>query len=72
MASIGKEVRKLMIDNNVKTKDLAKKLNISRSTLYKKLQGDLEFTRKEINVIIAEFKLTDNEVIRIFFDQKVS
>lgn len=72
MASIGKEIKKLMIDAGLKTNQLAEELKISRVTLYRKLNGELEFGRKEIQELIKIFDLSNDDAIRIFFTDKVS
>lgn len=70
--TIGNEIKKLMIDKNISTNKLSSMLNIARSTLYRKLNGHLDFSRKEIEIIMNEFKLSDNQVMKIFFTKKVS
>lgn len=56
-----------IILNNKKIPDVAKKLKISKSAFYRKLNGKSEFTRKEINEIIDFLQLDENMIIKIFF-----
>ena len=72
MVSIGKEIKKLMIDAGLKNNQLAEELKISRATLYRKLNGELEFGRKEIQELIKIFNLSNDDTVRIFFTNKVS
>ena len=50
--------------------ELAKKIGISRSAMYRKLNGKSEFTRQEIIDIMAAFGADDPT--EIFFKDKVS
>ena len=48
--------------------DLAEKLCIDKSTLYRRLNREGEtFTVKEANIIVEELKLTKEEATSIFF-----
>ena len=47
-------------------------LEISRSALYRKILGESEFTRKEVLKLKCLLKLSDHEVIKIFFNEEVS
>ena len=47
-------------------------LEISRSALYRKISGESEFTRKEVLKLKCLLKLSDHQVIEIFFNEKVS
>lgn len=48
-------------------KSLAQKIGIDNSTLYRKIIGETEFTRSEIQAIAKELNLTAEEVQEIFF-----
>ena len=50
--------------------DLCAVIGMNRSTFYKKLRGDSEFTRGEIQLIVDALDLSSP--IGIFFAQKVS
>ena len=47
-------------------------LEISRSALYRKILGESEFTRKEVLKLKCLLKLSDHQLIEIFFNEKVS
>ena len=47
-------------------------LEISRSALYRKISGESEFTRKEVLKLKFLLKLSDHQVIEIFFNEEVS
>lgn len=47
-------------------------INICKSSWYKKLRGDSDFTQKEITRIAQVLCLTGEDIIRIFFTMKVS
>ena len=51
---------------------LAEYLGISRSAFYRKLAGDTEFTRKEIEMLIKCLSLDTDTAMAIFFEEKVS
>lgn len=46
---------------------LAKELGISMSAVQRKMTGESEFKRPEINAIINLLSLTDEEAMNIFF-----
>lgn len=54
--------------------DLARFLNIARPTFSAKINETkgAEFTQKEIAKIREKYKLSSDEVVEIFFSQKVS
>lgn len=52
-------------DNN---KTLANKLNITPSALSRKINNLTNFSIEEIKFIRKEYELSDNEIIKIFFD----
>lgn len=48
-------------------KEVAKMLGIDPVSLYRKMKGESDFFRNEIQTIREKFSLTDNDVIKIFF-----
>lgn len=44
-------------------KDLAKEIGCDQSTLYRKMDNDGSFTRKEINAIISYLRIADPKAI---------
>jgi len=61
-------LRSQILLRNKKIPEVAQKLEISKSALYRKLKGQTEFTRKEINEIIDFLQLDEDMTIRIFFN----
>lgn len=58
--------------HNKKMMDVANKLQISKSALYRKLKGNTEFTRSEIETLINYLGLSVETAMEIFFNEKVS
>ena len=52
--------------------EVAKALKISRSALYRKLNGKSDFTRKEMCRIVDYLGIELDRAIEIFFNEKVS
>ncbi|MDY5779226.1 MAG: hypothetical protein SPK04_04615 [Succinivibrionaceae bacterium] len=48
--------------------ELAIVLDINSKTLYNKLNGKADFSRKEIQIIISRYKLQPEIIMKIFFD----
>jgi len=62
-----------VIENGLTIEKLADKINIDRSTLYRKINHNGEtFTIKEANLIAKTLKLTADDVNAIFFNQIVA
>ena len=53
-------------------KELAEGLGISKSGMYRKMHGQSEFTRAEIQKLIEILEIDFNTAIEIFFTEKVS
>ena len=53
--------------NRCTYKQLAEILQISRSSLYRKISGQTEFSCREIAIIRQHLKLSDAALIEIFF-----
>lgn len=53
-------------------KEIALKLNISKSALYRKMYGKSEFTRSEISILISFLEIDVEQAMEIFFTEKVS
>lgn len=58
-----------MVAHGMKTEELADKLGINVLTLYRKLNGESEFTRSEMQNIKSVLKLNKGEMDNIFFAQ---
>lgn len=64
---MNKELKKIRIDYEFSQKDMAEKVfGISKSSYCKKEKGTTKFTVNEIKKAKDFFKLTDNEVVKIF------
>ncbi len=63
-------LRALLALNGKKTRDLEQALGISKSALYRKMNGESDFTRKEIGIIISYLGIKDP--MAIFFKEEVS
>lgn len=61
-------LRGKMVERNISVEELAEKLCVDKSTLYRRLdrEGDT-FTIKEASTIVRELHLTKEEAIAIFF-----
>lgn len=55
-----------------KTSEVAESLNISKSAMYRKLNGNSDFTRKEICQLIICLGIETEKAMDIFFELKVS
>lgn len=51
---------------------LAEVIGISKKTLYRKVDCESSFTQKEISAIVSALNLTNDEIISIFFTDKVA
>lgn len=62
-----------VVEKGMNMSQLATKIGIDRSTLYRKLksQGDT-LTVKEVNLIVRALGLTKDEAVDIFFTNKVA
>ena len=61
------EFRAVMGLREMTVLQLAERLNINPSTLSKKINGHVDFSRDEVASIRRELNLSDSDVIRIFF-----
>lgn len=53
-------------DSGMKLGAIAKRLNISRSTLWKKLRGDIKISLPEANIIATVVGMSDEQKVHIF------
>jgi hypothetical protein len=66
-----------MVMVGIKVPDLLDRLQdrgitMSKSAFYRKLKGSSDFNRKEILAIVEELGIGDQEMLQIFFNEKVS
>ena len=48
--------------------ELANKIGVDASTLYRKFKGGSEFSRNEMQIIRSVLELSDERFLEIFFD----
>ena len=60
-----------ILENNMKLKDLANALNISKAALSKKINNQTGFTQDQILKTISILKIEPEEIHNIFFKEKV-
>lgn len=66
-----------LVINGLKVSELLDRLNrhgvsMSKSAFYRKLNGKSEFDRKEILAIAKELGIDNQDMLAIFFNEKVS
>ena len=66
------ELKAAMAKKNFSIPKLADAIGVSKKTLYMKFDGSSCFTQKEIASIASVLDLTNEEIILIFFDDKVA
>lgn len=73
-----KKLKSIMIEKDYNAEKLLdclyekEKISISKSAFYRKLKGESEFTRIEIIGISEVLGMSDDQIINIFFRNKVS
>ena len=65
-------LKKVIIDSGVPLSVIARKTNISRESLYNKINGKTEFKASEMNSLAIVLKLSDEMKNKIFFAKKVN
>lgn len=72
MVNINKLKGKI-VENGLTVEDLADKIGLNKSTLYRKINNDGEtFSIREANLICSVLGLTGQEATEIFFSQYVA
>lgn len=66
------ELRAAMARFGDKQEDLAKVLGLSSSGISAKINGTIDFRRNEIEMVILRYKLSPDEIRRIFFADNVT
>lgn len=62
-----------MVENRINVEELAKRLKMDRTTLYRKINSNGEtFTIREANLIVKELGLSIEDASAIFFSQHVA
>lgn len=60
----------LIAKKGISKKHIAETMNIDRTTLYSKLNGDVDFKAKEIKMLYEILDMTPRELLLIFFGIK--
>lgn len=62
-----RKFRAKIVENGMTLAELAKKLEMNPATLYRKMSGDSDFSRNEIQIIAKVLMLSKDDVLAIFF-----
>ncbi len=65
--NVGKNVEKIIKDNNITIKEISKKMEIKEQELIKKIKGKEKFYISDILSITKILKLSNEEVNHTFF-----
>ncbi|EOU2034890.1 XRE family transcriptional regulator [Clostridium perfringens] len=65
-------LKSLIVLNGKSIPEVANMMNLSKSSLYRKIRGKSEFTRKEITELIDILHIEPYKAMEIFFNIKVS
>lgn len=65
-------LKKKLVEKGMSIPTLAKKMNVSKKLIYSRMQGKTSFTQKEISSISEILNLRKEEILGIFFSEKVS
>lgn len=66
------KLRGKIVENGYSCKTFSDAIGIGRTALYRKLNGTTEFSRSEIQAITTVLHLTSEQLLDIFFGNKVS
>jgi transcriptional regulator with XRE-family HTH domain len=57
-------LRALLKSKNIKVKELSNKIGISQRTLNQKINGEVKFLDRDIEIILSELKMSYEDVFR--------
>lgn len=63
------ELKAECVRNGLTLENLAARIGVNPATLYRKLTGETEFRRNELQIIKLALKLNDKKFLNIFFKQ---
>lgn len=63
------ELKAECVRKQISLSELAAKIGVDYSTLYRKLKGESEFSRNELQIIRSVLYLTNERFIEIFFSE---
>ena len=66
------ELKAAIAKNGMTVPKLAEAIGISKKTLYMKMEEETAFTQKEISAIARVLSLSNEDIILIFFTEKVA
>lgn len=61
-----------IVERDITQEELAKNIGITKSTFYRKMKQNGNFSIKEVNLIVSSLNLTKDEAINIFFADTVA
>lgn len=66
------ELKAVIAKNGMTVPKLAEAIGISKKALYMKMEEETAFTQKEISAIARVLSLSNEDIILIFFTEKVA
>nr|DAP66075.1 MAG TPA: Regulatory protein-modification, helix-turn-helix, transcriptional regulato, DNA [Caudoviricetes sp.] len=61
-----------IVERNTTQEELASKIGIDKSTFYRKMKQNGNFSIKEVNLIVSTLNLSKDEAMAIFFSETVA
>ena len=61
-----------IVEHNTTQEELASKIGIDKSTFYRKMKQNGNFSIKEVNLIVSTLNLSKDEAMSIFFSDTVA
>lgn len=61
-----------IVERNTTQEELANKIGIDKSTFYRKMKQNGNFSIKEVNLIVSTLNLSKDEAMSIFFSDTVA
>lgn len=61
-----------IVERNTTQEELANKIGIDKSTFYRKMKRNGNFSIKEVNMIVSTLNLSKDEALFIFFSESVA
>ena len=61
-----------IVERNTTQEELANKIGIDKSTFYRKMKQNGNFSIKEVNLIVSSLNLSKDEAMSIFFSDTVA
>ena len=61
-----------IVERDITQEELAKNIGITKSTFYRKMKQNGNFSIKEVNLIVSSLNLTKDEASNIFFAETVA